>query len=53
MKANYTVEYMTALLTAESGDIEKVSAAITECRRMKINVLPPDINESETGFYNC
>jgi DNA polymerase-3 subunit alpha len=50
MKANYPVEYMTALLTAESGDTEKVSAAINECRRMKIKVLAPDINESETGF---
>ncbi len=50
MKANYPVEYMTALLTAESGDTEKVSAAVNECRRMKIKVLPPDINESDTGF---
>jgi len=50
MKANYPVEYMTALLTAESSDTEKVSAAINECRRMKIKVLPPNINESETGF---
>ncbi len=50
MKANYPVEYMTALLTAESGDTEKVSAAINECRRMKIKVHPPDINESDTGF---
>jgi len=50
MKANYPVEYMTALLTAESGDTEKISAAINECRRMEIKVLPPDINESDTGF---
>jgi DNA polymerase-3 subunit alpha len=50
MKANYPVEYMTALLTAESGDTAKVSAAINECRRMGIKVLPPDINESDTGF---
>ncbi len=50
MKANYSVEYMTALLTAESNDTEKVSAAINECRRMGIKVLPPDINESDTGF---
>lgn len=50
MKANYPVEYMTALLTAESGDTDKVSAAINECRRMGIKVLPPDINESDTGF---
>ena len=50
MKANYPVEYMTALLTAESSDKDKVSEAINECRRMKIKVLPPDINESDTGF---
>lgn len=50
MKANYPVEYMTALLTAESNDKDKVSAAVNECRRMKIKVLPPDINESDIGF---
>lgn len=50
MKANYPAEYMTALLTAESGDKDKVSAAINECRRMKIKVLPPDINDSDIGF---
>ena len=50
MKANFPVEYMAALLTAESKDAEKISQAINECRRMKINVLPPDINESNVGF---
>lgn len=50
MKANYPVEYMCALLTAESGDTDKITAAIAECRRMKIKVLPPDINESDIGF---
>lgn len=50
MKANYPVEYMTAFLTAESGDTDKISSAINECRRMGIKVLPPDINESDTGF---
>lgn len=50
LKANYPVEYMTALLSAESDDKEKVSAAINECRRVGIRVLPPDINESDIGF---
>lgn len=50
MKANYPVEYMTALLTAESHDTDKVSSAVNECRRMGIIVLPPDINESGEGF---
>ena len=50
MKANFPVEFMNALLTAESGDPEKISLAVNECRRMKINVLPPDINDSNIGF---
>lgn len=50
LKAHYPVEYMTALLTAESGDTEKIVEAIDECRRAKIPVLPPDINNSQTGF---
>jgi DNA polymerase-3 subunit alpha len=50
MKANYPVEYMTAILTAESGDVEKVAEIISECKNMKINVLPPNINESFGGF---
>lgn len=50
MKANYPVEYMCALLTAESGDTEKIAAALSECKKMGINVLPPDINESNVGF---
>jgi DNA polymerase-3 subunit alpha len=50
MKANYPIEYMTAILTAESGDVEKISEIITECKNMNISVLPPDINESYGGF---
>ena len=50
LKANYPVEYMTALLTAESGNTEKVVEAIDECKRIGIHVLPPDINASETNF---
>jgi DNA polymerase III subunit alpha len=50
MKANYPVEYMCALLTAESGDLEKISAGIEECRNMGIIVSPPDINTSHKGF---
>jgi len=50
MKANFPVEYMAALLTADSGDIEKIAEIITECKRMKIEVLPPDINESFADF---
>ena len=50
MKANYPVEYMTAILTSESGDIEKVADIVHECEKMNIRVLPPNINESYGGF---
>jgi DNA polymerase-3 subunit alpha len=50
MKANYPVEYLTALLTADSGDTEQISIYVAEARRMGINVLPPDVNESGTDF---
>lgn len=50
MKANYPVEYMSAVLTADSGDTEKISETIHECERMGIEVFPPDINESFRDF---
>lgn len=50
MKANYPVEYMSAVLTADSGDTEKIYEIIHECERMGIEVLPPDINESFADF---
>ncbi len=50
MKANYPVEYMAAILTAESGDVEKIAEIINECKNMNIPVLPPNINESFGGF---
>ena len=50
MKANYPAEYMTAFMTAEFGDLDKIAAAVNECRRMGIAVLPPDINESYKNF---
>ncbi|MBI5369701.1 DNA polymerase III subunit alpha [Candidatus Uhrbacteria bacterium] len=50
MKANFPAEYMTALMTAESGDLEKIAEAVHECERIGIAVLPPDINESLTDF---
>jgi DNA polymerase-3 subunit alpha len=50
MKANYPVEYMCALLTAESDDIEKVADGIEECRHLGVIISPPDINKSSKGF---
>jgi DNA polymerase-3 subunit alpha len=50
MKANYPVEYMTALLTADSGDTDSIAILVAEAKRMKIPVLPPDVNESGAVF---
>lgn len=50
MKTHYPVEYMAAILTADAGDVEKVAEAISECVRLGIPVLPPDINESVRDF---
>lgn len=50
MKANYPLPYMAAMLTAESGDIDTVSIYVAECKRMGIEILPPDVNESFGGF---
>ncbi len=56
LKAHYPVEFMTALLTAESrgttGPIknEKIAQAVAECKRVKVSVLPPDINKSQSDF---
>src|SRR4051812_34960586 len=50
MKANHTVEYMTAVLTAFRSNEEKVAAAVAECRRMGIEVLPPDVHKSHLEF---
>lgn len=50
MKANYPVEYMCAVLTAESGDVDKIAEIINDCKHMNIKILPPDINESFRDF---
>jgi DNA polymerase III subunit alpha len=50
MKAHYPVQYMTAVLQAEAHDTDKVAAIVHECRRMNIEVLPPDISESFRNF---
>ncbi|OHB15812.1 MAG: DNA polymerase III subunit alpha [Candidatus Zambryskibacteria bacterium RIFOXYC1_FULL_39_10] len=50
LKANYPGEYMRAVLSAESGDTEKVATSINECKRIGIEILPPDINESFSDF---
>lgn len=50
LKANYPVEFMSALLTSETGNTIKVVKYINECREMQIRVLPPDVNHSDLNF---
>ncbi len=50
MKANYPVEFMAAVMTSESSDEEKIYAAVEECKKMGIAVLPPDVTESYGDF---
>ena len=49
-KANYPVEYLTALLNSYIGGNERIAVAVRECARMKIRVLPPDVNRSGVEF---
>ena len=50
LKANYPVEYMAALMAVYRSKEDRVVSCIEECRRMKIPVLPPDINASDIDF---
>jgi DNA polymerase-3 subunit alpha len=50
LKAHYPLEFMSALLTSETGNTAKVVKYIHECREMAIKVLPPDVNWSEFTF---
>jgi DNA polymerase III subunit alpha len=50
LKAHYPIEFMTALLTSEMGNTDKVVRYIEECRKMNIEVLPPSVNESYAEF---
>jgi DNA polymerase-3 subunit alpha len=50
LKTHYPIEFMTALLTSEMGNTDKILRYITECREIKIPVLPPDVNESHSDF---
>jgi len=50
LKAHYPAEYMAAVLSNNMNDIKQVTFFMEECRRMKLPVLGPDINESEGPF---
>ena len=50
LKTHYPIEFMAALLTSEAQNADKIVKYISECREMKIEILPPDINESFKQF---
>ncbi|MBI4972097.1 MAG: DNA polymerase III subunit alpha [Candidatus Omnitrophica bacterium] len=50
IKANFPVEFMTALLTSEKDNTDKLVRYIEEAKRLGIQVLPPSVNESEAVF---
>lgn len=50
LKANYPAEYMAAVLSRNSSDVEKMSGFIDECKKMHIRVKGPDVNESFANF---
>jgi DNA polymerase-3 subunit alpha len=50
LKAHYPLEFLSALLTSEMGNTDKVVKYINECREMGIPVLPPDVNSSSRDF---
>ena len=50
LKAHYAVEYMTAVLCSARGSQDRAAAAIAECARLGIEVLPPDVNRSRSNF---
>jgi DNA polymerase III subunit alpha len=50
LKANFPTQFMAAMLTSDQGNIERIAEEISECDKMNIEVMPPDINESFTIF---
>jgi DNA polymerase III subunit alpha len=50
LKAHYPVEFMAATLSTDMNDTDKIVKSITECRKMKVEMLPPDINLSGREF---
>ncbi|HEU5418949.1 MAG TPA: DNA polymerase III subunit alpha [Streptosporangiaceae bacterium] len=50
LKANYPAEYMAALLTSVGDDKDRMAVYLSECRKLGIKVLPPDVNESQLDF---
>lgn len=50
LKANYPTEFMAALLTADQGDTDRITIEVEEVKKMGLEILPPDINESYEKF---
>jgi DNA polymerase III subunit alpha len=50
LKAHYPVEFMAATISSELNDSDRIVVLLNECKRMKIPVLLPDVNESQEGF---
>jgi len=50
LKTHFPVEFMASLLTSEKADVERIGFLIAECKKMGVEVLPPDINESLENF---
>lgn len=50
LKAHYPVEFMASVLTSEKADVERIAVLIAECKKMDIEVLSPDVNESLKNF---
>src|SRR6185295_12254862 len=50
LKANFPVEFLSAMMTNDMSDTAKLSLYIAEARTMGIEVLPPDVNESQVAF---
>ncbi len=50
LKANYPVEFMAATLSYEINNTDKISGFVSECQRMGITILPPDVNKSSLKF---
>ncbi|MCD6270994.1 DNA polymerase III subunit alpha, partial [bacterium] len=50
LKAHFPVEFMASVLACERQDVERIAFLLEECKRMGIEVLPPDVNESFENF---
>jgi DNA polymerase-3 subunit alpha len=50
LKTHFPAEYMAATLSSEMDDTDKITMLIDDCRKLGVNVLPPDVNESDVSF---